>query len=126
MRSALYGIARSTRVDRKSFEPWPTSFMSDNVPRERRAVADLELLLQHLAEELGSFRRRAQAAESRVKEMEGREGASAGVELAGRVSRLERENEELRKRLKTASAQTKQMLDRVKFLRQQAQGGGDR
>ncbi len=98
--------------------------MSDNVPRERRAVADLELLLQHLSEELASFRRRAQAAEGRLKEMEGREGAAAGVELAGRVSRLERENDELRKRLNKASAQTKQMLDRVKFLRQQAQGGG--
>lgn len=97
--------------------------MSDTAPRERRAVAELEVLLERLGEELASFRRRAQSAEARLKELEGREGGAASVELAGRLSKLERENQRLKKRLENAGARTKQMLDRVKFLRQQAQGG---
>ena len=97
--------------------------MSDTAPRERLAIAELEVLLQRLGDELASFRRRAQSAEARLKELEGREGGKASIELAGRATKLERENQRLRKRLETAGARTKQMLDRVKFLRQQAQGG---
>lgn len=96
--------------------------MSDTAPREHRAIAELEVLLQRLGDELASFRRRAQSAEARLKELEGREGGAASIELAGRVSKLERENQRLRKRLESAGARTKQMLDRVKFLRQQTQG----
>ncbi|MFI5228771.1 MAG: hypothetical protein ACHQWU_06865 [Gemmatimonadales bacterium] len=80
-------------------------------------------MLQHLGEELASFRRRAHAAEAKLKELEGRDGGAASIEMAGRISKLERENGSLRKRLDAAGARTKQMLDRVKFLRQQAQGG---
>ena len=86
--------------------------MSDTAPREHRAIAELEVLLQRLGDELASFRRRAQSAEARLKELEGREGGAASIKLAGRVSKLE-----------SAGARTKQMLDRVKFLRQQTQGG---
>jgi hypothetical protein len=42
------------------------------------------------------------------------------------VSQLEQENAVLRERLDTATARTSQMLDRVRFIRQQAQGGGER
>ena len=43
-------------------------------------------------------------------------------ELAEAVTQLEHENAVLRGRLDSATARTKQMLDRVRFIRQQAQG----
>jgi outer membrane murein-binding lipoprotein Lpp len=43
--------------------------------------------------------------------------------LAARVTELEHDNERLQSRLDAATARAKQMLDRVKFLRQQARGG---
>jgi outer membrane murein-binding lipoprotein Lpp len=47
-----------------------------------------------------------------------------GFELASRVARLEEENERLRAKLDAAGTRVQHMLDRVRFLRQQAQGGG--
>ena len=47
-------------------------------------------------------------------------------DLSDRVTRLEHENAALKSRLDAATARTKQMLDRVRFIRQQAQGGGER
>ena len=47
-------------------------------------------------------------------------------ELSDRVTQLEHENAALKGRLDAATARTKQMLDRVRFIRQQAQGGGER
>jgi hypothetical protein len=38
---------------------------------------------------------------------------------------LERENEKLQTKLETAGTRAKQMLDRVRFLRQQAQAQGN-
>jgi len=43
-----------------------------------------------------------------------------------RIRELERENAELRSRLETATARTRQMLARVRFLRQQHNQGRDR
>ena len=101
--------------------------MSDNDQAENRAVRELNVLVRHLADELASFRRRALTAEARIKEIESHEGGAVGVELASRVARLERENDELQTKLEAAGARAKQMLDRVRFLRQQAQvGGADR
>ncbi len=98
--------------------------MSDNDPPEQRAFAELESLVHHLAEELASFRRRALVAESRLKDIdEHQERGVSTVDLASRVAQLERENERLQSRLEAATTRVKQMLDRVKFLRQQAQGG---
>ena len=42
---------------------------------------------------------------------------------AARVAELERENEKLQGKLETAGLRAKAMLDRVRFLRQQSQGG---
>ena len=98
--------------------------MSDNDPPEQRAFTELESLVHHLAEELAGFRRRALVAASRIKEID--EHADRGVssvDLAARVAQLERDNEQLQNRLEAATTRAKQMLDRVKFLRQQAQGG---
>jgi hypothetical protein len=68
-------------------------------------------------------------AEARVRELEG-QGPSPVMqqqrELSDQVTQLEHENAALKGRLDAATARTKQMLDRVRFIRQQAQGGGDR
>ena len=43
-----------------------------------------------------------------------------------KVSELERENAELRSRLDAASERTRQMLERMRFLRQQQERGAER
>jgi hypothetical protein len=96
--------------------------MSDNEAVENGAVRELDALVHHLADELANFRRRALTAEARLKELEAHEGGVASLELATRVSQLERENAGLSAKLDAAGARAKQMLDRVRFLRQQAQG----
>jgi len=83
------------------------------------------VLVRHLADELAGFRRRALVAEARIKEVEGLDGGgAANLDLVSRCAQLEQENERLQTRLEAASVRAKQMLDRVKFLRQQAQAGG--
>ena len=96
--------------------------MSDNDQAKNAAVRELDTLVHHLADELASFRRRALTAEARVKELESHEGGAVGFELSSRVSQLEKENQNLAAKLDAATARAKQMLDRVRFLRQQAQG----
>lgn len=96
-----------------------------------------------MTEELASFRRRAIQAEGRIRELEhalaaaeqraaGSAGANeeprprraagkadeAGAD-AGRVATLEEENARLRQRLEGATERTRQLLDRMRFLRQQ-------
>jgi predicted nucleic acid-binding Zn-ribbon protein len=96
--------------------------MSDNASPESYAVAELDLLVRHLADELAAFRRRALTAESKLKEVEGQEGGSIALDLSSRLTTLERENERLQNRLNEATTRAKQMLERVRFLRQQARG----
>jgi hypothetical protein len=86
-------------------------------------MKELEALVRHLADDLAGFRRRALVAEARLKEIEAHEGGTVNVDLAARCTQLEEENERLQEKLETASTRTKQMLDRVRFLRQQTQGG---
>lgn len=81
------------------------------------AFADLERLVSHLGEELASFRRRAIQAEARVKALEASPGATRTS--PERIAKLERENANLKVRLEKARGRTRQMLDRVRFLRQQ-------
>ena len=84
------------------------------------ALKELERLVRHLGDELASFRRRALQAEARVKAIDSSPG---GAKLnPERVDKLERENAELRKRLDAARTRTRQVLDRVRFLRQQHEG----
>ena len=98
--------------------------MSDSVRPENAAFAELELLVKHLGDELGSFRRRALQAEARVKSLEST--GVKGVVSPERVQYLERENAGLTTRLESARARTQQMIDRVRFLRQQHDGAGTR
>lgn len=97
--------------------------MSDHEPTEKRAVAELDQLVRHLADELAGFRRRALTAEARLKEVESQDGGAMSVDLATRCAQLERENERLQTKLEAATSRARKMLDRVKFLRQQAQAG---
>jgi predicted nucleic acid-binding Zn-ribbon protein len=93
---------------------------SDSEHPEQQAFDELQQLVRHLGDELATFRRRALQAESRVKAFE---SAPGGARVnPERVERLERENADLRKRLETARARTRQVLDRVRFLRQQHEG----
>src|SRR5262249_36345529 len=99
--------------------------MSDqgNERPELSAFRDLESLVHHLVEELASFRRRALRAEARVRELEGGGPVADSSGPTERVAELERENEDLKKRVDGAKTRVKTVLDRVHFLRQQAQGG---
>ncbi len=93
---------------------------SDSERPDTEAFQELQQLVRHLGDELTSFRRRALQAEARMKAVD---GAAGGTKITPeRVERLELENAELRKRLETARARTRQMLDRVRFLRQQHEG----
>lgn len=93
---------------------------SDSERPEKTAFDELRQLVGHLGDELASFRRRAIQAEARMKAID----ASAGTARVSpeRVERLERENADLKKRLESARARTRQVLDRVRFLRQQHEG----
>jgi hypothetical protein len=94
--------------------------VSDSVRPETAAFAELEQLVKHLGDELASFRRRALQAEARVKTLEST--GVKGVVSPERVNFLEKENAGLTTRLETARTRTQQMIDRVRFLRQQHDG----
>jgi hypothetical protein len=93
---------------------------SDSDRPDLESFEELERLVRHLGDELASFRRRALSAEARVKAIDATPG---GAKLnPERVDKLERENADLKKRLEAARARTRQVLDRVRFLRQQHEG----
>src|SRR5215217_4322754 len=99
--------------------------MSDSERPEAVAFRELEQLVRHLGDELAGFRRRVLLAESRVRELESEESlpeVREQRELGEQVTQLEHANAILRGRLESATARTRQMLERVRFIRQQAQG----
>jgi hypothetical protein len=98
--------------------------VSDSERGDLLAFRELQQLARNLTEELAGFRRRALQAESRLRDVEGA-GAPSATTL-DRLAELERENADLRARLETASARTRQMLEQVHFVRQQHQKGVDR
>ncbi|MDQ6886358.1 MAG: hypothetical protein M3068_03600 [Gemmatimonadota bacterium] len=94
--------------------------MSDPERPDIHAFHELEQLIRALGDEMAGWRRRAQQAEAKLKEVapapargEGRGGREAGG------SPLERENAALRARLEAARRRTRTLLDRMRFLRQQ-------
>jgi hypothetical protein len=99
--------------------------MSDSERPEALAFRELEQLVRHLGDELAGFRRRALVAEARVRELEvegSQPGAREQRELGDQLTKLEHDTAVLRGRLEAATARTKAILDRVRFIRQQAQG----
>lgn len=99
------------------------------------AFAELRRLVGLLAEELAGFRRRAIAAEARVKELEqaleqakerairaealAEAGTRGGETPTPREAALARENEQLRRRLDAASQRIRVLLERLRFIREQ-------
>lgn len=101
--------------------------MSDSELPDQVAFRELDGLVRNLGDELAAMRRRALLAEARIKELESAgDGSPVQPKLAERITKLERENEQLRERLDKAKERSKVMLDRVHFLRQQAQTRGER
>lgn len=88
------------------------------------AAEEVAALVRALGEELGVFRQRALKAEARVKELEA-SGGSELVDLTKRVAELEGENEALQARINTATERTEELLDRVRFTRQQTESAGE-
>jgi len=92
------------------------------------AFRELETLVRHLGDELAGFRRRALLAEARLREVDGGGAQSLMDEqraLGDRCATLEEENAVLKSRLETATVRAGQMLERVRFIRQQTQNGAD-
>lgn len=87
------------------------------------AFSELEVLVRNLGEELSVFRKRAHAAEARLKALGATPTGDASAEE--RVAALDAENARLRGRIAEAGARTHTMLDRVRFLRQQHIIGGE-
>ncbi len=86
--------------------------MSDSERPDLVAFQELEHLVYALADEMAGWRRRAQEAEAKIR------GTPASGGRAGSAA-LEKENRELRERLDAAKLRTRQLLERLRFLRQQ-------
>lgn len=90
--------------------------MSNEDRPEFRALAELERVLQHVQEELASFRRRAHKAESERAELGIDHDVVASREM---ITDLERDNREKNLRLGLARDRVDGLLARLKFLEQQ-------
>ena len=88
------------------------------------AFEELEQTVRNLGDELAGFRRRALSAEARLRELEGTQGGTPAS--SEDVRRLEQENARLRARLETTTSRAREMLERVRFLRQQQMRGVER
>jgi predicted nucleic acid-binding Zn-ribbon protein len=88
------------------------------------AFEELEQLVRSMGEELARFRKRAIQAEARLKSLE-TSGEPGDLFSGDRIASLQEENRELRGRLEQAAGRTREMLDRVRFLRQQSANGSD-
>ena len=95
--------------------------MSSPARPDAKAFIELEVLVRNLGEELSTFRKRAHAAEARLKAI-ATKGGGGDEHAEERVAQLEVENAKLKTRLDAAADRTRKMLDRVRFLRQQHAG----
>jgi len=97
--------------------------MSGNDRPELRAFRELETLVRHLGEELAVFRRRALSAEAQINDgpRTGHSKSAPRGAHGDRLAELETENETLKTRLDRAEDRVRQVMDRVRFLRQQLQ-----
>lgn len=85
------------------------------------AFRQLEQLVRALGEELAGFRRRAQAAESRVRSLEAAAGSGGDLATLDRLRALEDENAVLKERLAYGTAKARAIAARMKFVRQQGE-----
>jgi hypothetical protein len=93
--------------------------MSDPERPDVAAFRELEAVIRGLVDELAGFRKRALSAEAKVKGFEAAGGP--GAKSGARMAKLEDENVRLKAQVERAKTSTKSMLERVRFLRQQAQ-----
>lgn len=90
--------------------------MSNEDRPEFKALGELERVLEHVQEELASFRRRALKAESDRAEMGIDHDVVASREM---ITELERDNHEKNDRLGLARDRVDGLLARLKFLEEQ-------
>ena len=93
--------------------------MSDPERPDVASFRELQGLIKNLVDELAGFRKRALAAEAKVKGYESAVGS--GAKTGARLAKLEEQNANLRSKVEHARSSAKGMLERVRFLRQQAQ-----
>jgi hypothetical protein len=93
--------------------------MSDPERPDVAAFRELESVIRGLVDELAGFRKRALSAEAKLKGYETAGGPSA--KSGARLAKLEDENAKLKAQVARVKTSTKSMLERVRFLRQQAQ-----
>jgi len=99
---------------------------SDNVRPEIVAFRELEAVVRRATRELAAVRQPGVAEVVDEPVVEGDAPDLRAFDLELRLANLERENVMLRERLATATSRARQMLERVHFLRQQTQVGGER
>ncbi len=92
--------------------------MSNGERPELQALTELERVLQHVKDELASWRRRALKAEAQRAEMGIDHDVVATRE---RIQELELENDQLNGRLQAARTRVDDLLARLKFLEEQVQ-----
>jgi hypothetical protein len=97
--------------------------VSDSAPPEFASFHELEQLVRNLGEELAGFRKRALAAESRLKALEVATGP-ADLFSHERLAAVEQENADLKRRLAAATERTNQVVAQLRFLRQQHERAG--
>jgi FtsZ-binding cell division protein ZapB len=86
---------------------------------DQPALAELERVLQAMAEELAAWRRRSLKAEAELKEAQASGGVVAGAELKDsrqRVIELETENQALRQRIDSAKERLRVFGGRLALL----------
>jgi hypothetical protein len=93
--------------------------MSEQERPDVAAYRELETVIRRLVDELAGFRKRALSAEAKLKGYETAGGPSA--KSGARLAKLEDENVRLKSQVDRAKVSTRSMLERVRFLRQQAQ-----
>jgi predicted RNase H-like nuclease (RuvC/YqgF family) len=94
--------------------------VSDSERPDVAALKELEQVIHALGDEMAAWRRRAHEAEARLKEVA--PGALKNLGTGPGIDALEAENKDLKHRLDAAKKRTKQLLDRIRFLRQQHEG----
>jgi len=98
--------------------------VSDSERPDLAAYLELEQLIRGLGDEMAAWRRRAHEAEARLKEVAPQ--AIKNIGTGPSADALERENRDLKHRLDAAKKRTKQLLEQVRFLRQQHETGAER
>lgn len=91
---------------------------------DMRTLDELDRLVGAVTEELATWRRRAQKAETELAELKGHAGPVAGPELTQarqRIVALESENQDLRRRVESARERVQALVSRLGFLERGAE-----